>query len=631
MPPGGYMGTTLRVNLFEGKLIKEPLPPDDVLRAWLGGRGLGVYYLLKEVNPKVDPLSPENKAVVATGPLTGVTGVPSSGRWCSVTKSPLTGSIHDAQSGGKFGPELKFAGFDAVIIEGASERPVYLWLHDGEAELKDAKHLWGKDTHATTDAIKEELAPEVGKDEASEIKVLTIGPAGENLSRIANLINDKSRAAGRGGHGAVWGSKKLKAIAVRGHMTPSVAKEAEFEEISEKSVDIIKKSPVTAQALPKYGTAVLVNIINSHGALPTRNFQTGVFATAERISGERIAEEIMDWKKQEEETCWGCPISCARYTRVEKPPFTGEGGGPEYETVWAFGSQTGTDDLAAVSKANYLCNELGLDTISMGHTIGTLMELVEKGKVPQEKLRGLKVNWGNGEALVELTWRTAYRSGIGDDLAEGAMRLAQKYGAPELAMVVRGQELPAYDPRGFQGHGLAYATSNRGGCHLRAYLISAEALGIPEMLDRFSTANKGRWVKWFQDSFATIDSLIVCKFVTFAYGNDVLTAQLSAVTGWDVSVDEFLKIGERIYNAERAFNTMAFGDGEEYDTLPKRLLEEPMPEGPAQGHTVKLGEMLPEYYAQRGWVRGRPTRAKLEELGLGWVAEMLERENLLPS
>jgi len=629
MAVGGYMGQILRVNLTEGKVSKEPLPPENVLRKWIGGRGLGVYLMLKEVNPKVDPLSPENKAIVATGPLTGVTGIPSAGRWCSVTKAPLTGTIHDSHSGGKAGPELKFAGFDAVIIEGASDHPVYLWIHDGKAELRDAKHLWGKDTHATTDSIKEELAPAIGKDEAKEIKVITIGPAGENLSKIACLINDKSRAAGRGGHGAVWGSKKFKAIAIRGHMVPKVAKEDKLEEISEKSMDIIKKSPVTSQSLPKYGTAVLINIINAHGALPTRNFRTGVFPTAEKISGERIAEEIVDWKKQEEEICWGCPMGCARYSRIDKPPFTGEGGGPEYETDWAFGAQTGTDDLAAITKANFLCNELGLDTISMGHTIGTLMELVELGKVPEEKLRGLKVTWGNGEALVELTWRTAYRSGIGDDLAEGALRLAKKYNAPELAMVVRGQELPAYDPRGVQGHGLAYATSNRGGCHLRAYLIAPEVLGVPELIDRFATAGKGRWVKNFQDVFATLDSLVVCKFVTFAYWTDVMAEQLSVVTGWDISPAEFEKIGERIYNAERAFNIMSFGDGEEYDTLPKRLLEEPMPEGPSKGYTVKLSEMLPEYYKERGWIRGRPTRAKLEELDLKWVSDMLEKEGLL--
>ena len=624
------MGRVLRANLTDSKLLIEDLPPENVLRKWIGGRGLGVYYMLKEVNPKVDPLSPENKAIVATGPLTGVTGIPSPGRWCSVTKAPLTNTIHDAQSGGKFGPRLKFAGFDIVIIEGRSEKPVYLWLHDGKAEIRDAKHLWGRDTHDTTDTIIEELKPEVGIDEAKNISVACIGPAGERLSRIACIINDKNRAAGRGGHGAVWGSKNLKAIAVYGNIKPPVAREEKLEEVAVKSLEIIKKSPVTSQALPKYGTAVLVNVINAHGIFPTRNFKTGVFPGAGSISGERIADEIMDWKLAEEEVCWGCEMKCARYTRITKPPFTGEGGGPEYETVWALGADTGTSDLAAVSKANYLCNELGLDTISMGATIATLMELVELGKIPKEKLRGLRAEWGNGEALVELVWRTAYRSGIGDDLAEGALRLAQKYGAPEVAMVVRGQELPAYDPRGVQGHGLAYATSNRGGCHLRAYMIAPEVVGIPQLLNRFETRGKAEWVKEFQDVFATIDSLVVCKFVVFAYWADMLADQLSTITGWDVTVDEFKKIGERIYNAERVFNILAFGDSEEYDTLPKRLLEEPMPEGPAKGYIVKLSEMLPDYYKVRGWIKGRPTRAKLEELDLKWLADLLEREGLLP-
>jgi aldehyde:ferredoxin oxidoreductase len=631
MPIGGYMGRVLRANLTEGKLVIEDLPPENILRKWIGGRGLGVYYMLKEVDPRVDPLSPANKAIVATGPLTGVTGIPSPGRWCSVTKAPLNNAIHDAQSGGKFGPRLKFAGFDIVIIEGKAEKPVYLWLHDGKAEIRDAKHLWGRDTHDTTDTIIEELKPEVGIDEAKNISVACIGPAGERLSRIACIINDKNRAAGRGGHGAVWGSKNLKAIAVYGNMKPPVASEEKLEEIAVKSLEIIKKSPVTSRSLPKYGTAVLVNVINAHGIFPTRNFRTGVFPGAGNISGEKIAEEIMDWKMAEEEVCWGCEMKCARYTRVTKPPFTGEGGGPEYETVWALGADTDTSDLAAVSKANYLCNELGLDTISMGATIATLMELVELGKVPKEKLRGLRVEWGSGEALVELVWRTAYRSGIGDELAEGSARLAKKYGAPELAMVVRDQELPAYDPRGAQGHGLAYATSNRGGCHLRAYIIAPEIVGIPQLLNRFETKGKAEWVKEFQDVFATIDSLIVCKFVVFAYWADMLTEQLSAVTGWDVTVSEFKKIGERIYNAERVFNILSFGDGEEYDTLPKRLLEEPMPEGPAKGYVVKLGEMLPEYYKIRGWVKGRPTRTKLEELDLKWLADWLDREGLLPA
>ena len=622
------MGKIARVDLWSNKIRFESLP-DVVLKKWIGGRGLGVYLMLKEVDPRIDPLSPSNKALVLTGPLTGVAGVPSSGRWCSVTKSPLTNTIHDSQSGGKFGPELKFAGFDGIIIENASETPVYLWVHDGKVEIRDAKHLWGKDVHAATDLIKEELRAEVGN-EADKIKVAVIGPAGENLVRFAAIMNDKNRAAGRGGHGAVWGSKKLKAIAVLGHEKPKVAKPDKFREAVKVAMDKHKKSSVTAEGLPKLGTAILVNIINKAGIFPTRNFKTGVFEGAEKISGETLAEKYVDWKKQKEEICWGCPIGCARYSVVKNSPFSGEGGGPEYETIWAFGAQTGTDNLEAIIKANFLCNELGLDTITTGHVIGTFMELVEKGKIPKEALRGLKVEWGSPEAIIELTWRIAYRSGIGDELAEGAARLAQKYGAPEVAMVVRGQELPAYDPRGAQGHGLAYATSNRGGCHLRAYMISPEVLGVPQLIDRFETKGKPALVKHFQDVSAVIDSLIVCKFTSFAIWADEYAALLSAVTGVDVDAKGIEKIGERIWNAERVFNIFSIGDGRKYDTLPKRLLEEPMPEGPSKGYVVKLDEMLDEYYKVRGWIDGRPTRAKLEELGLKWLADRLEEEGLLP-
>ncbi len=626
---GGYMGKIVRVNLWNGKITYETLP-EEVLKKWIGGRGLGVYLMLKEVNPKVDPLGPSNKAIVLTGPLTGIAGLYSPGRWCSVTKSPLTETIHDSQSGGKFGPELKFAGVDAIIIEDVSDAPVYLWVHDGKVEIRDAKHLWGMDVHHTTEAIQEELANEIGSDEARQIKVAAIGPAGEKLVKFAAIMNDKNRAAGRGGHGAVWGSKKLKAIAVRGHMKPKIAKPDMFREVSANVMEKHRKNPVTSQALPKYGTAVLVNIINKAGIFPTRNFRTGVFEHAEKISGETLAETLLDKKKSLEEACWGCQMTCARYTVVKDSPFSGEGGGPEYETIWAFGAQTGTGDLKAISKANFLCNELGLDTISMGHTIGTLMELVELGKIPEEKLRGLNAKWGTPEAIVELVWRTAYRSGIGDDLAEGAYRLALKYGAPEVAMVVRKQELPAYDPRGAQGHGLAYATSNRGGCHLRAYMISPEVLGVPKLVDRFETKGKPELVKHFQDVFGVIDSLILCKFTSFAVWAEDYAAMLSAVTGWDITAKDVEIIGERIYNAERVFNVLSFGDGREYDTLPKRLLEEPMPEGPSKGHVVRLNEMLDEYYRLRGWVDGRPTRAKLEELGLKWLADRLEEEGLLP-
>ncbi len=627
--PGGYVGRIARVDLWSGRVTYESLP-EKVLREWIGGRGLGVYLALKEMDPRVDPLSPANKAFVLTGPLTGVAGVPASGRWCSVTKSPLTNTIHDSQCGGKFGPYLKFAGLDGIIIEGASEKPVYLYVHDGKVEVRDAKHLWGKDVHTTTDTLIEEIAKEVGASEKPNIKVACIGPAGENLVRIASIMSDKNRAAGRGGHGAVWGSKKLKAIVVWGTRKPEVAKPDLLREVSAKCMEKLRTNSVTGQALPKYGTAVLVNIINKAGILPTKNFRTGVFPGAEKVSGERMAETILDPKKQREEICWGCPIGCARYTVVKQGPFSGEGGGPEYETIWAFGPQCFVDNLEAIAKANYLCNELGLDTISMGNVIGCLMELVEKGRVPKELLRGLRAEWGSPEAIVELVWRTAYRSGIGDLLAEGAKRLAERFGAPELAMVVRGQELPAYDPRGVQGHGLGYATSNRGGCHLRAYMISPEVLGLPSLVDRFETKGKPALVKEFQDVFAVVDSSIVCKFTTFALWTEDYAALLTAVTGWDIKPEDVLRIGERIYNAERAFNVLSFGDGREYDTLPKRLLEEPMPEGPAKGYVVKLREMLDEYYKLRGWIDGRPTRAKLEELGLKWVADKLEEEGLLP-
>ena len=627
MALGGYTGKILRVNLYEEKLRVEELP-EAVLRKWVGGRGLGVYLMLREVNPRVDPFSPENKVILLTGPVTG-TGYPMSGRWCSVTKSPLTNTIHDSQSGGKWGPELKFAGFDAVIVEGVAEDPVWLWIHDGEAELRCAKDLWGRDVHTTTDKIVEELKDEVG-DEAEKVKVACIGPAGENLVKFASIMNDKNRAAGRGGHGAVLGSKKLKAVAVRGTSRPRPADEDGFREAVRRAMDKIKESAVTSQGLPTYGTSVLVKIINDHGIYPTRNFRTGVFEGAEKTTGELLADTLLDREMARKETCWGCPVSCARYTRVGKAPWTGEGGGPEYETIWAFTAQCGVDSLEAAAKANYLCNELGLDTISMGHTIGTFMELVERGRVPKEKLRGLRVEWGSQEAVVELTWRTAYRSGVGDDLAEGAKRLAEKYGEPDVAMVVRGQELPAYDPRGVQGHGLAYATSNRGGCHLRAYMISPEVLSIPKLVDRFSTEGKPELVKTFQDLSAVIDSMVVCKFSVFALWAEDYTEALSSVTGVNYTVDDVMKIGERIWNAERAFNILSFGDGRKYDTLPRRLLEEPMPEGPAKGYVVKLGEMIDEYYKHRGWIDGRPTRERLEELGLKWLAERLDEENLLP-
>jgi len=601
---GGYVGRFLRIDLSSGR-IKEERIPEETLRDFIGGRGLGVKLLYDELEPGIDPLSPENKIVILTGPVTG-TPAPESGRWCSVTKSPLTGTIHDSHSGGDFGPYLKFSGVDGVIFEGASEKPVYLWIENGNAELRSASDLWGKDVFATTEALTKG---------DKKTHVACIGPAGEHLVRFANIMNEKHRAAGRGGHGAVLGSKKVKAIVVRGDTRPPIADNEALKKANEQVIKKIHEMSTTGDSLPKHGTSVLVNVINEEGGYPTRNFQTGVFATADRTSGETLTETLLTDKMG----CWGCIIRCGRVSKVPPwSPYSGEGEGPEYETIWALGAQCGVDNLEAITKANYLCNELGVDTIEMGNLIGLAMELYEKGYIDSELTRGLDLKFGNPQALVELTWRTAYRSGLGDDIAEGGVKFATKYKAPELFMGVRGQGLPAYDPRAFQGHGLGYATSNRGGCHVRSYLIAAEVVGEVTgqkiELDPLQTEGKAKWVKIFQDLYSTCDSLIVCKFNTFAVGAEEFAATLSAVTGWKYTAEDIMKVGERIYNLERAFNVREGTNWE--DKLPARFLKEPLPEGPKKGQVLKLDEMLEEYYQLRGWVGGKPTKSKLRELGL---------------
>ncbi|KON29788.1 aldehyde:ferredoxin oxidoreductase [miscellaneous Crenarchaeota group-15 archaeon DG-45] len=601
---GGYVGKFLRIDLGSGR-IKDEKIPEETLRNFIGGRGLGVKILYDELRTGIDPLLPENKIVILTGPVTG-TPAPESGRWCSVTKSPLTGTIHDSQSGGDFGPYLKFAGVDGVIFEGASEKPVFLWIEDGDAELRDASHLWGKDVFATTDGI-------IKGDKKT--RVACIGPAGEKLVRFANIMNEKHRAAGRGGHGAVLGSKKVKAIAVRGDTRPPIADEDALKAVNKRVIEKIHEMSATGDSLPKHGTAVLVNSINEEGGYPTRNFQSGVFATAERTSGETLTDTLL----MDKMGCWGCIIKCGRVSKV--PPwsqYSGEGEGPEYETIWALGAQCGVDNLEAITKAHYLCNELGIDAIEMGNLIGLAMELYEKGYIEPELTRGLDLKFGTPQALIELTWRTAIRSGIGDDIAEGGVKFATKYRAPELFMGVRGQGLPAYDPRAFQGHGLGYATSNRGGCHLRAYLIAGEVVGEicgQEIeLDPLQTEGKAQWVKTFQDLYSVCDSLILCKFNTFATGAEEFASTLSAVTGWRYTADDIMNVGEKIYNLERAFNVREGIHWE--DEIPKRFLEDPLPDGPKKGQVFKLEEMLEEYYRLRGWKGGKPTKAKLKELGL---------------
>lgn len=594
----GYRGTILRVNLTDNKVTKEKLDL-DMAKKFIGGRGLGTKLFYDEVDPKVDALSPENKLLFVTGPLTG-TPTPTGGRYMVVTKGPLTGTIASSNSGGYFGAELKFAGYDAIIIEGKAEKPVYLSINDDDVEIRDAGHLWGK--------IVDDTEAELLKEVPEKSKIASIGPAGEKLSLMACIMNDIYRAAGRTGVGAVMGSKNLKAIAVKGSGKVELADEEGLKEIVSKHIKTIRENGVTGTGLPTYGSAVLVNIINESGIMPTNNFQTSVFEASEEISGEKMTESYLIKKHP----CFRCPIACGRYISVDGK----EGGGPEYETLWSFGADCGVDNIEAIMHANFLCNELGIDTISMGATIAAAMELYEQGHIKDEDLDGVSLKFGDADAVIEWTRRTGYREGFGDKMADGSYRLCESYGVPELSMSVNKQELPAYDPRGVQGQALSYATSNRGGCHVRGYMISPEILGAPEAIDRFTTEGKAEWTKIFQDLTAVIDSMGLCLFTSFALGLTQYREMLNAVTGQELTDKELLQEGERIWNIERLYNLDA-GIDPKNDTLPKRLIADPIEDGPSKGYVAQLDKLIPAYYDVRGWSEdGIPTEETKETLGL---------------
>ncbi|WP_276621492.1 aldehyde ferredoxin oxidoreductase family protein [Syntrophomonas wolfei] len=594
-----WIGQILRVNLTDATIKKEKLDP-VLRRNYIGARGLGSKLFIDEVDPQVDPLSPENKIVFMTGPLTGTLAA-SGGRYNVVTRGPLNGTIAASNSGGSFGPELKYAGYDGIIFEGKAEKPVYLWINNAEVELRSAEELWGRNVPETTDMIKQATH--------EEAKVACIGPAGEKLVKFACIMNEYNRAAGRSGVGAVMGSKNLKALAVRGTGGIKVADRQGFMQAITDARNKLKAHPVTGAGLAAYGTNVLVNILNEHGGLPVKNFsEAAVFAKAENVSGEYQAEHCLVRNKG----CFGCSIGCGRVSR-NRGKYKGIGEGPEYEATWGLGPNLFIDDFEAISKANFLCNELGLDPISLAGTLACATEMMEKGFIPWEKA---DLRWGDADMLVEMTIKTAYREGFGDELAEGSYRLAEKYGHPEFSMSVKKQELPAYDPRGQQGIGLNYATSNRGGCHVRGYMTSPEVLGIPEKVDPDSTEGKAALLKIFQDLTALVDSAGICLFTTFGQGLPEIAEQLRQATGLDLSDEEFLLAGERIWNLERSFNLLA-GISSKDDTLPPRLLREPMKGGPHQGNVVRLELMLPEYYTLRGWDQaGVPTPEKLQELSL---------------
>lgn len=595
----GYQGVILRLNLTDGTINKEKLNIDDAHK-YIGGRGLGTKIFMDEVAPEIDPFSIDNKVIFMTGPLTG-TNTPTGGRYMVITKSPLTGTIASSNSGGYWGAELKFAGYDAIIIEGKSEKPVYINIADDLVEIKDATSIWGKLVDETTTTLEN-----IHGDKA---RVAMIGPAGENLSKISGVINERGRAAGRSGVGAVLGSKNLKAIVVRGTKKVNVADSDKLKTAFSNAMAIINENAVTSQGLPAYGSAVLVNIINENGVLPTKNFQESQFAKADDISGETLAEKYLKKK----DPCFRCPIGCGRYCEVDGI----EGSGPEYETIWGFGSDCGVSDLGAIIKANYWCNEYGLDTISASSTIAAAMELYEKGYIKKEDLEGgPELVWGNADAIIEWIKLMGQGKGLGEKMAQGSYRLCESYGVAELSMSVKKQEMPAYDPRGVQGIGLNYATSNRGGCHVRGYMISPEILGLPQSLDRFTTEGKANWTKIFQDFTASIDSVGMCLFTSFALGADSYAELYNAITGENITDNEFIEIGERIWNLERLFNLKA-GIDPSQDTLPKRLLEDEIVDGPSKGWVNKLSVTLPEYYKLRGWTEnGLPTDEKLEELGL---------------
>ncbi len=604
----GWIGKVLRVDLTLNEIKEELLDP-KIARDYIGGRGLGVYYLNKELDPRADPFSPENLLIMATGPLTG-TKTPTGARYMVMTKSPLTGSITCSNSGGMFPAELKRAGFDAVLFTGRAAGPVYLWINRGQAELRRAEHIWGRTVPETTDTLVNELDPKA--------KVACIGPAGENLVLFASIMNDKHRAAARSGVGAVMGSKNLKAVVVRGNNKVPLADEDRFREHNAKVLTAFKEKN-NPPVLRVYGTSHGVGGTQHIGNLPTRNFQEGTFDNWEKINSEALREQYLVKPKY----CYACPIGCGRGTKVDVPGFEGEGEGPEYETIYAFGPNCMNDNLASVVKAGYLCNELGMDTMSMGATIACAMELYERGHLSEEAI-GAPLKWGDAEAIVALTLKTAYRRDFGDLLAQGSYRLAEHCGHPEYAMVSKKQEFAGYDTRGEQGMGLAYATSPVGASHMRGHPAYFEIFGVPFLVDPQVWADKARVIKCHQDVGCIIDSLGICYF--FGIRNLVepvlevppagMLEYINIVTGAEYTLEELSRAGERIFNAERQFMVKA-GFSRRDDSLPPRQLEEAVPEGPAKGLVCHLNEMLEEYYQARGWTTdGLPTEEKLKALGL---------------
>lgn len=599
---GGFANRIAHVDLTNRTVEYRPIP-HDWARLYIGARGLAVRYLF-ENGPQVEPFSPENMLCFMNGPLTG-TDANMSGRQAVVTKSPLTGTVTDSHIGGWSAARMRWAGFDGFVITGKADAPVYLYVENGEVSIRDASDLWGKGIHTVIPMLKERYGEK-------DLSVMAIGQSGENLIRYAGWVNENDRAAGRGGTGAVGGSKHLKAIVIKAARAIPKADDRETWKIVHKRAlaTIMDEKNITSPrkgGLSVYGTNVLMNITNTIGALPALNSQKTSFGSrAEFISGEYVNDNIL----VDNPTCHACPVACKKEVEIKEGPWKGlRMESVEYEPAWALGANCGLDDINTVAKLIDLCNDYGMDPIELGNVFSCYMECCERGYAND----GGPLLWGDAMAMVEMATKIALREGVGDILAEGTARVAAHYNHPELSMTVKGQAIPAYDPRGLKGMGIAYATSNRGACHLRAYTPASELGVIPLKTDPLAWKGKGELTKLFQDLHAFSDSLDLCKFSAFAEGAEEYAAQYSAYVGVPFTVEDVLVAGERIYNLERRFNNLA-GIAEGSDYLPDRFTKEPSTMPGSEGHVCELDLMLEEYYTARGWVNGVVPEAKLQQL-----------------
>lgn len=624
MYEGGYTGRILRINLTDMTAKEEELPL-EVAKDYIGGAGFGIKYLFDELNGGIDPLGPENKLILAPGPFSGTT-IPCASRMAFTGKSPLTDAVGVALTGGYFPVEMKFAGYDVLIVEGKAEKPTYILIKEGDVQFRSAKKVWGMKTTDTHQIIKNELTDQ-------NVRIACIGPAGENLSKIACIINEL-RAAGRKGLGAVMGAKNLKAIAIRGSGTVPIADKEKLKVARGEFTKAMKDSPVLYSQFSKLGTPMVVDATCALGIFPGKNFS----ATGEFAPIDKIGVEAQNTRNVGREHCYGCPVGCSQLRLARTGAYAGIlTEGPEFETMYSFGGVTGVDNIDSIIAADRLADELGLDSISAGVTIGFAMELFEKGILGTADTGSLELRFGNHEAMVTLLRLMAFREGIGDILADGTKAAAEEIGrgADKYAMHVKGLELPGYDVRGAKAHGLNYATSYTGADHNRGYAFQ-EIFGIPipQEVDRFAAEGKGKLTKWNQDvRSATCDAPTMCAFLLDMAVPAVATQNtarlMEAVTGLKYAPEEIQRVGERINNLARAFNVRE-GFTREEDTLPERLMTEPLKEGTSKGHFISrddLKQMLDEYYTDRGWDldTGIPTREKLEELGLGYVADQLVR------